>query len=206
LKTFYLSNDSIIADTTLAQLGKFLANKCDVQLQDWSNAISYYENKIQNSTDPADSVFAIIDLGHLYLTMDTTGQKSTIVGSLTQYKPKSRKKYVAYRDSLISLLPFHKDLLTKSVGKLQNGQLLQNVPNPSNASTDIYFKLFGATDASIRIYNSWGQLKQEIPLTDLADGTHMMSVNTSLFPAGVYEYSLSINERTTDTKKMVVIK
>lgn len=206
LKVFYLTNDSILADTTLTQLGDFLANKCDVQMQNYGSAISWYENRIQNSTDPNDSVFAIIDLGHLYTIMDTTGNRPTFIGSMPQYKPKSKAKYVIYRDSLIDLLPFPKDPLKKSITKLQSGQLLQNVPNPSNSSTDIYFKLFGATDASIRIYNSWGQLKQILPITDLKDGTQKITFDTSILPAGIYEYTLTINDKRTDTKKMVVIR
>jgi hypothetical protein len=206
LKTYYLTNDSILADTALAELSGFLANDCNIQLQDWSDAIAWYENQIQNPVSATDSLFAVIDLGHLYLIMDSTGQKSTIIGSMIQYKPKSRAKYVKYRDSLIALLPFPKDPLTKSINKLQNGQLLQNVPNPATSSTDIYFKLFSATNAEIKIYDSWGILKQEIPITDLMDGTHKISFNTSILPAGVYEYSLYINERMTATKKMVVIR
>jgi hypothetical protein len=206
LKTYYLTNDSILADTALAELGGFLANDCNIQLQDWSDAIAWYENQILNPVNATDSLFAVIDLGHLYLLMDTTGQKSTIIGSLTQYKPKSRAKYVIYRDSLISLLPFPKDPITKNINKLQNGQLLQNVPNPVTSSTDIYFKLFSATNAEIKIYNSWGQLKQVLPITDLKDGVQKITCSTSLMPAGVYEYSLVMNDRTTDTKKMVVIR
>ncbi len=206
LKTFYLTNDSILADTSLTQLGDFLANKCDIQLQNYPEAISWYENRIQNSTNPNDSVFAIIDLGHLYTIMDTTGNRPIFIGSMPQYKPKSKVKYVAYRDSLIFLLPFTKDPLKKSIGKLQNGQLLQNVPNPSNSSTDFYFKLFGAENADIKIYDSWGQLKQVIPITNLSDGTKKITFNTSNLPAGIYEYSLSINEQRTDIKKMIVIR
>ena len=71
---------------------------------------------------------------------------------------------------------------------------------------DIYFKLFSATNAEIKIYNSWGQLQQVLPITDLKDGLQKITFNTSTLTAGVYEYSLSINERTTDTKKMVVIR
>jgi hypothetical protein len=117
-----------------------------------------------------------------------------------------KAKYVAYRDSLIFLLPFTKDPLKKSITNLQNGQLLQNVPNPTGTSTDFYFKLFGAANADIKIYDSWGRLKQVIPITNLSDGTQKITFNTSNLPSGIYEYALTINERRTDTKKMVVTR
>jgi hypothetical protein len=206
LRDYYLTNDSIIADSALSMLGDYLANDCKVQLKDWPDAISWYEDKIQNPVNEADSIFAIIDLGHLYLIMDTSGQKSSYVGSLPQYKPQSKAKYSIYRDSLLSLLPFPKDPLKKRTSKIESGQLLQNVPNPCNSNTSIYFKVAGLTDALIRIYDCWGRLEQEIPLTDLTDGTQKVTFNTSAFPAGVYQYSLFINNKLTDTRKMVVIK
>jgi hypothetical protein len=115
LKSYFLTNDSIVADTALANLGDFLANSCNVQMQDYPDAVAWYENKIQNSTDPTDSVFAIIDLGHLYLMMDTTGNRPGFIGLLPQYKPKTKAKYVTYRDSLINLLPFPKDPVKRSI-------------------------------------------------------------------------------------------
>jgi hypothetical protein len=113
---------------------------------------------------------------------------------------------VVYRDSLLSLLPFPKDPLKKRTSKIENAELLQNVPNPCNSNTSIYFKVTGLTDALIRIYDCWGRLEQEIPLTDLKDGTQKVNFNTSTLPAGVYQYSLFINNNLTSTRKMVVIK
>jgi hypothetical protein len=206
LKLFYLTNDSILADTSLTRLGEFLANKCDVQMQNYPDAIYWYENRIQNSTDPNDSVFAIIDLGNLYLMMDTTGNRPTFMGSMPQYKPTSKTRYMVYRDSLLSLLPFSKNPFKKNITRLQNGRLLQNVPNPSNTSTDFYINLSGATNANIKIYNNLGQLNQVIPITNFTDGTQKITINTSNLSAGIYGCTLMINGKTTDIKKMVVIR
>jgi hypothetical protein len=111
-----------------------------------------------------------------------------------------------YRDSLLSLLPFPKDPLKKRTSKIENAELLQNVPNPCNSTTSIYFKASGVNNASIKIFDCWGRLEQEIPSTDLTDGTQKVTISTSTLPAGVYHYSLFINNKLTDTKKMVVIK
>jgi parallel beta-helix repeat protein len=206
LKFFYLTNDSILSDTSLTELGDFLANKCDIKLNNIGDAISWYENRIQNSVDANDSVFAVIDLGDLYSSMDTTGNKSMIMGSLPQYRPKSMAQYIANRDSLIFLLPFPTDPLKKSIHKLKSGQLLQNVPNPFSSSTDFYFKLLCAVNADIKIYDSWGRLKQVIPITNLTDGTQKITYSTSDLPSGLYEYTLTINGKRTDTKKMIVMR
>ncbi len=206
LQLYYLTNDSIMADSTLQDLGGYLANNCSIQLQNWADAMDYYINGIEDPESETDSIFATIDLGHLYFLMDSTNQKSTYAGLISQLVPKTRKSYVKLRDSLIRLLPLPKHTLKKSNNKLQSGQLLKNVPNPTNLTTDIYFKLYSVIDASIKIYDYLGRLQQEIPITDLKDGVQKITCNTSLMPAGVYVYSLVMKDKTTDTKKMVVIR
>jgi len=61
LKTYYLTNDTIINDSALALLGEWLSNRCDVELGNWPDAISWYENVILNPATLEDSVFAIVD-------------------------------------------------------------------------------------------------------------------------------------------------
>ena len=206
LQMFYLTNDSIIADTTLTKLGDFLVNQCDIQMHNYGNAISWYENKIQNAPDPNDSVFAIIDLGHLYSTMDTTGDGPTYIGSMPQYKPTSQARYIAYRDSLISLLPFKKEHINKGTSKLVIGQLLKIVPNPSKSLTEFYVKLSGAKTADIMIYDSWGKLEQTVLITNFSDGPQRITFNTSNLASGIYECMLNVNGKRTDLKKLIVIR
>jgi hypothetical protein len=175
-------------------------------MHDYGSAISWYENRIQNSTDPNDSIFAIIDLGDLYMHMDTTGNKPIFMGSMPQYKPSSKPQYTAYRDSLIFLLPFTKDPLKKSIARLTDGQLFQNIPNPFSSSTDFYFKLTNAKKAEIRIYDIRGILRLVIPVTNLSDGTQKITFNACDLAPGIYEYELTVNEERRDAKKMVVIR
>ena len=155
-----------------------------------------------------DSIFAIIDLGDIYLHMDTTGNRPVYIGSLPQYKPESQVKFRKYRDSLISLLPIPKktDLLGRGLRQLKSGQLLQNVPNPSNSSTEIYYKLLNATEATITVYDSWGRVNQQIHLPDMTDGVHQVSFNTSSLSMEVFEYSLFVNGRLMDSKRMIVVR
>ena len=208
LRTYYLTNDSIQADSTLAKLGDFLANSCNVQLENYPDAISWYENKIENPEIPSDSIFAIIDLGHLYLMMDTTGQSPTYAGRLTQFKPTSMERYSKYRDSLIALLPMVRstDPLNKQLAKLQAGKLLQNIPNPFSSSTDIYYRLLNVTSAEIRIYDHFGRLIQIIPVNDLNNGIHEVQYISANLSPGIYEYLLTVNGKRTDTKRMIVEK
>jgi len=62
LQQFYLTNDSIVADSTLLLTGEYLANRCNEKIENWPDEITWYENKIMNPGSEADSIFAILDL------------------------------------------------------------------------------------------------------------------------------------------------
>ena len=108
LQDYYLTEQAIAEDETLAHLASSLANKCDEETGRYEEAVSWYENVL---TDPNttfnDSVFAAIDLGDLYLAMEQEGEKG-VCGKMKQYVPKSvatHQKQTAYA---LSLLPLEK--------------------------------------------------------------------------------------------------
>ncbi len=210
LKQFYLSNDSIVADTTLSRIGEFLANRCDVVLEDLESAIVWYEEKIQAPNSAEDSIFAIIDLEDIYLQMDNIGNKATPIGRLQQYIPESAEKYYAYRDSLLALVPFdhNKDGgVQKIVNGLKPGEVLQNQPNPFSSSTIIYYKLgSNCSRADLKITDKYGRICRLIHLSDISSGIHNIKFSPNELGGGIYQYSLVADGNLMDTKKMVVVK
>ncbi len=209
LQQYYLNNDSITADTALQRIGEFLANRCDVLLQNWSQAIAWYENHILNPPSEVDSICAIIDLENIYLLMEQDSTKSTYIGKLPQYKPSSVRRFLQYRDSLIRLLPFDhkKKPSTYPLAGLRANSLMQNGPNPFSTSTDIWYKLgLSTSQATLTVSNYAGQICKTIVLSDLSEGTHKINFDASSLSEGVYLYSLEVNGRKTDTKKMVVLR
>jgi hypothetical protein len=96
--------------------------------------------------------------------------------------------------------------LQSSLNKLTSGKLLQNIPNPCNSTTDIYYRIFNAHDAVLTINNNLGILCQKINLGVLSDGIHKETVDTKQMGPGIYVYSLTVNGKKTDTKKMVVLR
>ena len=209
LKEYYLTNDSINADSALSSVDAFLANRCDVQMENWSPAINWYENRIINPPSEVDSICAIIDLEALYLLMANDSTKSSYIGKLPQYKPTTVVRYRIYRDSLIALLPFkHKTKpLSDPMSSLKMNELLQNNPNPFSTSSDIWYKLApNCNQASIKITDFTGRICNLIQLSDLSEGSHKVIVNAYSLNPGIYLYSLEVNGKITDTKKMVVIR
>ncbi len=209
LKQYYLTNDSIHADTNLEKLGEFLANRCDVQMHNWSQAINWYENRIMNPPSDVDSICAIIDLEALYLLMENDSTKSSYIGKLPQYKPTTVVRYRIYRDSLIALLPFkHKTTpLPTPITSLKINELLQNNPNPFSTSSDIWYKLDpNCYQAFIKITDFTGRICNLIQLSEFSEGSHKVTIDAYTLNPGIYLYSLEVNGKITDTKKMVVIR
>ena len=104
LKHYYLTDTIIVSRENLSYLSNHLANRCDEILANYDEAIAWYEGVITNpETTFADSIFATIDLGNLYLEMEGNGIKAA--GKLMQLRPKSRCAYEWQCEYALSLLP-----------------------------------------------------------------------------------------------------
>ncbi len=208
LKNYYQTNDSIVADTLLTELGEYLANQCDVKLEYWPQAISWFENKIANPSCLEDSIFAIIDLGYVYFLMQNQGLKSAYVGNLPQFKPETMEKYFEHRDYLLSLLPGDpmNAKLRSELINLRDGSLMQNVPNPFISSTQLWYKIEKRVDVIISISDMSGKEIRKIEQGTKDSGTYKADIlNTDLTP-GAYFYTLILDGKRSDTKKMVLMR
>ncbi|MDD4146935.1 MAG: M14 family zinc carboxypeptidase [Candidatus Cloacimonetes bacterium] len=88
--------------------------------------------------------------------------------------------------------------------------LCQNYPNPFNPSTTISFSLPDAGPASLKIYNTKGQLVRRLLDTNLNPGTHSlvwdgMDTNSNAVGSGIYLYRLKTGKQTI-CRKMVLSK
>ena len=79
---------------------------------------------------------------------------------------------------------------------------LQNTPNPFREKTVIRFKLSDdAKDASICIFDMSGKLLKKLPVSK---GMESVSVNGYELGEGMFLYSLVVNGREIDTKRMIL--
>jgi len=208
LKTYYNLEPNIVNNPELAKLADFLANFCEIKLENWPTAIAWFENVIQNPESIEDSIFAIVDLGYTYFLMENSGYKSAYSGNLIQHKPESKEQFIENRNYLLSLIPGDQlsETMKEILTELQEGELLQNVPNPFKGSTQIWYKLENESNIQLNIYNYTGQLISSINDGKNPVGSHYIEFDASGLKNGMYFYSISINGRTTDSKKMTIIK
>jgi len=207
LINYYNNNQTIQSLPELSELADFLANFCEIKLENWPAAIAWFENVIQNPPSLEDSIFAIIDLSYTYFLMQNGGYKSTYTGAMSQYKFETYQQYEKNRDDLLALL-MPQDNMSKTfrngLSALQGGQLMQNVPNPFTSRTDIYYKLDIPSDVSIKIYNVMGQMVCELNEGAREGGTYRTTFDATGMPAGMYYCSMQVNGKVSDSKKMLV--
>jgi len=208
LKEYYLENDSINAAENLTALASYLANKCNEQLGNYQECITWYENMILNAESEEDSIFAVIDLGYLYLLIQNSGLKSVETGNLKQFVPENQNKFEGQRDYLLTLLP-GKDMSNQNPIQLKNlapGSLLQNYPNPFMANTEIWYNIETSANVLITITDQTGRTLKQLKLGFVNKGAHKVDLTSDGLASGIYYYSLVIDGKLSDTKKLTIIK
>jgi len=97
------------------------------------------------------------------------------------------------------------NVVTVEVGTLNDFYLSQNYPNPFNPETRIDFTLAEKQMVSLRIYNSLGELVNELVNEEREAGSYSVTFIGSNLPSGVYIYKLQTSSFAVN-KKMTLIK
>ncbi len=84
--------------------------------------------------------------------------------------------------------------------------LYQNKPNPFNESTIIEYEIkeTNFNSASIIIFDMNGTLLKSFPINSA--GKNQLTINGNELKAGMYIYTLIVNKKEVDTKKMILLK
>ena len=90
--------------------------------------------------------------------------------------------------------------------KQMNYSLSQNYPNPFNPKTIINYSLFFNTDVEINIYNIIGKKVTTLINKKQKIGNYKITWDASIFASGIYFYSIIIDKKISDTKKMILVK
>jgi hypothetical protein len=81
----------------------------------------------------------------------------------------------------------------------------QNIPNPFNGTTTIgYYVPVNTASAIVNITDANGKLVKSVRLDSKGDGKLILKMEQ--FSSGAYFYSLVVNDRLIDTKKMIAAK
>jgi hypothetical protein len=91
------------------------------------------------------------------------------------------------------------------VNKPLSFKLEQNYPNPFNPTTTINFTLPKKQIFSLKVYNTLGELINNLIEEERDAGHYSVKFDASDLPSGIYFYSISIDQYS-ETKKMILSK
>lgn len=85
-------------------------------------------------------------------------------------------------------------------------QLNQNYPNPFNPTTTISYKLAKSGNIRIKVFDISGKEIEELVNKKLQAGSYKITFNLTKYSSGIYFYSMIIDGKVVDTKKLVLLK
>jgi hypothetical protein len=88
----------------------------------------------------------------------------------------------------------------------KGAELYQNYPNPFNPTTQILYELKNNSEVQLRVSDMLGRTVATIQNGRKNAGQHSVTFDASNLSSGVYVYSLIVDGRITETKKMMIIK
>lgn len=197
LKDYYLE---LITDNNLGIVADNLANRCDIRIGNYSDAINWYEDKIIDpSTSYSERIFAEIDLGDLYLQMNNNGIRG-IQGKLTEYIPVSKEAHESRTDYLLSLLP----------GGIEETETDNTIaaqiscsPNPTNDKTTLSYTLSDDSDVEIFVFDMLGNEILHVNSVTQNIGSHEVELDLSNMPDGMYFCNIYTGNNNNKTLKII---
>ncbi len=176
LEIYYKTFPELRDDPRICKIADYLANICKIKQGEYEEAISYFEDIIQNPDNLPDSIFAVIDAGYTYLLLAENSEKSAFTGRIAWLKPKSVGLYLDNRTNLLDMLYNGKsgidETLSPEIPVIFG--LEQNYPNPFNPSTTISYSIPEEAQVAIHIYNIKGQLVRTLFNDNQIKGNHKL--------------------------------
>lgn len=206
LKDYYLD---LLSDDNLGNTADNLANLCDVKMENYYDAVQWYEDKILNpNTTYSERIFAEIDLGDLYLQMNNNGNRG-IQGKMAEYIPVSKEAHSARTDYLLSLLPddigqnhiSSSDVMTENYSS-DNAITLS--PNPVKGLATLSYTLDRDSNVAISIIDMLGNEIKQIYTGMNNYGLNSYKLDLHDMPDGVYLCRIQADGNDKGTVKIIV--
>ena len=183
----------------------YFENWCDIKNEDFEDAISWFENVIENPDTPEDSIFAIIDIAYTYNLMDTLNLR--YVGKYPELKPVSRSQFTKDREILIDKL-FNLKHSNYSEEFGNDSSIINDIkiyPSPVNLNLNINFTLNSSSLISIELYNLIGQRIKTIFDGRLNEGPHSLKFKTYTIKSGMYILVINSNSTKVCRNKVLIL-
>ncbi len=207
LQAYYEELKVTYPETQLMKAADQYSILCHLPREEFSAAIEKYETVLSNPPSLEDSVYAVIDIGQVYLIADASGAgglgRQAPLGTMTQYKPVDHKDYANRVSNALAAL--FRGNRKEDLAVPERFALHQNYPNPFNPRTTILFDLPEPGDVNLVVYDILGREIATLIDDKLIAGFHWVVWNASQVASGIYFYRLT-SEQGIRTRKLVVLK
>ncbi|HXK49783.1 MAG TPA: T9SS type A sorting domain-containing protein, partial [Clostridiales bacterium] len=88
----------------------------------------------------------------------------------------------------------------------QTTELYQNYPNPFNPVTSISYALDQACLVELNVYNLNGQFLRSLLNGKQSRGKHEIDLNAEDLTSGLYIYTLKVDGKVVQSRKMMLLK
>ncbi|HAS44594.1 MAG TPA: hypothetical protein DCS93_29210 [Microscillaceae bacterium] len=144
------------------------------------------------------------------LVVDNDGNVyvSNVTSRTTSTNQEGTEQISELKNRVESLEKLVKQLLDEKNNKSESNDvtLFQNIPNPTKGSTSIPYLIpsdYSLINATLKITSSTGKAIHEIAINK--KGLSQVEVPSDVFPAnGVYFYSIIVNGKIYDTKRIII--
>jgi hypothetical protein len=138
----------------------------------------------------SDAFYELIPEGDMIIPYNITGEKTAVVirsSKIYAFTPYTRATAV-----------------NESNGQITESSLFQNHPNPFNSHTTIEYQIGHPSTVKLKVYDILGKEIKAIKREHYQSGKY--SIDIQINAKGVYFYSMLLNDKYLDTKKMIVHK
>jgi hypothetical protein len=91
-------------------------------------------------------------------------------------------------------------------GIIKEFDLLQNYPNPFNPTTTIKYKIPFESSVKLKVFNIIGEEVKTLVNEILSQGVYEYTFDAASLSSGYYIYSLYVNNKIKESKKMILLK
>lgn len=215
LKAYFNGEPNLHSDDLIELYTAYLQTYCDIQSENYQEAIDWLESIITNPPSLVDSVYAVIDLGDLYLQIN--GNNRGAVGNYPHLIPQSKEKFEQTREDLFALLSEEYNYENEPGEEPSNdylptcATLNSNYPNPFNPTTTISFSIPDDSKIELSVFNIKGQKVRSLVKDSFESGTHSVvwdgvdDLGKSV-SSGVYFYKLKVDGKEKAVRKCLMLK
>jgi hypothetical protein len=211
LKSYCDSLSANPGDSLLGVIASWYSIHCNIKDERYQQAIDSLDSILANPASLEDSIYALIDLSHLFLKIeDSINLKSTLYSFHSDIIQNDYKDYKFQRNLWIEELFKGNEKSTKPdrslILKSRNdfgGKIVSTYPNPASISIKVCLDIFDEGNYYLLLHSLAGQKLYQLPLYYTISDSYLFNCNVSKLQNGLYFLSLVKDGVKVDTKKII---